>query len=485
MAEALREGEELCVCDLSWIVGRSQNLVSHHLGALRSRGLVRSRKDGKMVMYSLTPVGRSLLGVVVGEPVGELGVKEKKMLPVFGQAPLEPETTHEETGACSDACCSENAADAGTAAPHTPRAREANPQAHGGRFLDGDLARTVVRVEGMDCASCAATVEKRVGRLPGMHRAVVNFAAGRLDAEHDPGLWTLQEIEKAVRDAGYGVGSTKEAEMTPFWRTPQGGLASRLCPAVRRSAWRWVCAGSPEVARVGAYLAAIAVGGVPIFRAALAGLRARHLDMNVLMSAATVGAVGIGQWAEAASVVVLFAAGNALQVYAIDRTRGAVRGARAARPRRGARQARRRGEGWCRRARSPSGRRSSSGPGSGSRVDGEVLEGRTTVDESPGDGRERPRWRRDRATPSTPAASTAPAALLVRAPAGGRRLHPAADHASRGGCAGQEGPCRAVRGPLLAPLHPARGGRGCRAGGRAAASGRAVRRPGSTGRSRS
>ncbi|HET9928024.1 MAG TPA: heavy metal translocating P-type ATPase, partial [Rubrobacter sp.] len=46
---------------------------------------------------------------------------------------------------------------------------------------------------------------------------------------------------------------------------------------------------------------------------------------NVLMSAATVGAVGIGEWAEAASVVVLFAAGNALQVYAIDRTRGAVR----------------------------------------------------------------------------------------------------------------------------------------------------------------
>jgi Cd2+/Zn2+-exporting ATPase len=47
--------------------------------------------------------------------------------------------------------------------------------------------------------------------------------------------------------------------------------------------------------------------------------------MNVLMSVATVGAVGIGQWAEAASVVVLFAAGSALRAYAIDRTRGAVR----------------------------------------------------------------------------------------------------------------------------------------------------------------
>jgi len=67
LAEALREGEELCVCDLSWIVGRSQNLVSHHLGALRSRGLVRSRKAGKMVMYSLTEVGVSLLGAVLGD----------------------------------------------------------------------------------------------------------------------------------------------------------------------------------------------------------------------------------------------------------------------------------------------------------------------------------------------------------------------------------------------------------------------------------
>ena len=67
LAEALREGEELCVCDLSWIVGRSQNLVSHHLGTLRSRGLVRSRRDGKMVMYSLTGAGASLLSAVVGD----------------------------------------------------------------------------------------------------------------------------------------------------------------------------------------------------------------------------------------------------------------------------------------------------------------------------------------------------------------------------------------------------------------------------------
>jgi ArsR family transcriptional regulator, lead/cadmium/zinc/bismuth-responsive transcriptional repressor len=67
LAEALREGEELCVCDLSWIAGRSQNLVSHHLRTLRSLGMVRSRRDGKLVMYSLTSEGRSLLSAVLGE----------------------------------------------------------------------------------------------------------------------------------------------------------------------------------------------------------------------------------------------------------------------------------------------------------------------------------------------------------------------------------------------------------------------------------
>jgi ArsR family transcriptional regulator, lead/cadmium/zinc/bismuth-responsive transcriptional repressor len=70
LAAALREGKELCVCDLSWIAGRSQNLVSHHLRQLRSQGLVRSRRDGKLVMYSLTHSGSALLGAVLDNRTG-------------------------------------------------------------------------------------------------------------------------------------------------------------------------------------------------------------------------------------------------------------------------------------------------------------------------------------------------------------------------------------------------------------------------------
>ncbi len=77
LACALREGEELCVCDLSWIAGRSQNLVSHHLRTLRNLGMVRSRRDGKLVMYSLTDAGRSLLSAVLDEAAraGSVGAR--------------------------------------------------------------------------------------------------------------------------------------------------------------------------------------------------------------------------------------------------------------------------------------------------------------------------------------------------------------------------------------------------------------------------
>ena len=67
LAAALAEAEELCVCDLAWVVERSQNLVSHHVRTLRSHGVVRSRREGKMVMYSLTEEGRELVGAVLAQ----------------------------------------------------------------------------------------------------------------------------------------------------------------------------------------------------------------------------------------------------------------------------------------------------------------------------------------------------------------------------------------------------------------------------------
>ena len=61
IAAALREGGELCVCDLAWITGRPENLVGHHLRTLRTAGLATSRRQHKIVFYALTELGTRLL----------------------------------------------------------------------------------------------------------------------------------------------------------------------------------------------------------------------------------------------------------------------------------------------------------------------------------------------------------------------------------------------------------------------------------------
>src|SRR5918996_6407072 len=66
LAVALRDAGTACVCDLAWIVGRDERLVSHHARQLKASGLASATRQGKMVMYELTDRGRELLAAVTG-----------------------------------------------------------------------------------------------------------------------------------------------------------------------------------------------------------------------------------------------------------------------------------------------------------------------------------------------------------------------------------------------------------------------------------
>ncbi|HEX2095768.1 MAG TPA: metalloregulator ArsR/SmtB family transcription factor [Solirubrobacterales bacterium] len=67
IALALEASGSACVCDLGWIVGRDERLVSHHVRQLKNAGLARSRRDGKMAIYEMTERGRALLAAVAAQ----------------------------------------------------------------------------------------------------------------------------------------------------------------------------------------------------------------------------------------------------------------------------------------------------------------------------------------------------------------------------------------------------------------------------------
>lgn len=72
IAIALWRGGELCVCDMAWLVGQAQNLVSHHLRQLKLAGLVSGRRQGRLVIYRLSERGRALVSAVTGEVAGRV-----------------------------------------------------------------------------------------------------------------------------------------------------------------------------------------------------------------------------------------------------------------------------------------------------------------------------------------------------------------------------------------------------------------------------
>ena len=63
----------------------------------------------------------------------------------------------------------------------------------------------VYKRQGMSCAACSARVENRLNALPGVQEAAVNLATGKASIRYIPGLITVSEMEKTVRELGYDV----------------------------------------------------------------------------------------------------------------------------------------------------------------------------------------------------------------------------------------------------------------------------------------
>jgi Zn2+/Cd2+-exporting ATPase len=180
------------------------------------------------------------------------------------------------------------------------------------------------RVDGMDCASCARTVEKAVAALDGVRAADVSFGTATMlvDGDVDP-----ERVTTAVRRAGYSArpaGQRAPGSDVPFWRRTPRALSTSLSVLALVAAVVASLAGAPRAVAEPLYLLSMVAGGWPIAIAALTALRRRTLDMNVLMALAAIGAVGIGDYAEGAWVLVLFAVGTTLEALALDRSRRSV-----------------------------------------------------------------------------------------------------------------------------------------------------------------
>lgn len=190
--------------------------------------------------------------------------------------------------------------------------------------LDTRFAHQELRIDGMDCADCARTIDRAVRRIPGVQHTDVSFAAARIRYEYEPGGADPDTVAGRIRSLGYRValpGQADGPDEGPAWWQVRQNLTAISALLLALALPVDLFAGSAWLS-VPLFLAAIVIGALPVARSGINALRATHRpDINLLMFIAAVGAVAIGAWVEAALVVVLFSVGELLEGRAVERAR--------------------------------------------------------------------------------------------------------------------------------------------------------------------
>ena len=202
-----------------------------------------------------------------------------------------------------------------------------------------------VKIAGMDCGSCAMTIENSIRRLPGVVRADVSFTTETMEVDGDV---SLDDIQARLKELGYRLASDAEQIRAPLaehrgalgflrflWEQPPLRVAIFVAAAV--AIGLFALTGLQPIAGVAPidalFSLAVIVAGGPVF---LKGFRAlifaQRITIDLLMAIASIGALFIGATGEAVTVILLFMLGEALEAYSAERARDSLRSLMALQP---------------------------------------------------------------------------------------------------------------------------------------------------------
>ncbi len=193
-------------------------------------------------------------------------------------------------------------------APPRPR-----PPAAGRRFA----------VDGLCCAAEARQIEAKLGGHPAVTSLLIDPVQHTMDVD---GAIAAADVERAIAELGMRARPVDAPAPEPSWWERRSRLllavaAGMLWLGSLATSFLLDSALTAGVLAVGAVVA----GGWYVFPRGYRAALNRSLDMNFLMSVAAIGALLIGEYAEAASVMFLFAVAQLLETASMDRARNAIR----------------------------------------------------------------------------------------------------------------------------------------------------------------
>jgi len=252
----------------------------------------------------------------------------------------------------------------------------------------------------MDCAEEIATLRAALGPLTGIQQVDFNLLERRMTVQYASEQVRPEEILRAVQHTGLRASpfheATSDAEDASLWRrwgrtlfTALSGmlLLAAFSAHIAVAGWRAAIGehdptAIPLAVRI-LYSAAAITGAWFVLPKAWFALRRLRADMNLLMTVAVAGAVAIGEYFEAAAVAFLFALSLALEAWSVGRARRAIAALMSLAPPQARVILPDGSESMVNISEVPVGARFVVKPGDKVPLDGRIVSGHTTVDQSP------------------------------------------------------------------------------------------------------
>ncbi|MDI6018284.1 heavy metal translocating P-type ATPase [Burkholderia pseudomallei] len=197
----------------------------------------------------------------------------------------------------------------------------------GARKAAGGRVRSAFRIMQMDCPTEETLIRKKLGAMSEVAALEFNLMQRMLAVEHVPGAEA--GIAAAIRSLGMtpeqaDAGASGRGALPapadaprPWWPLAVAGVAAAASEA---ATWLQL----PVWLAAALALAAVATCGLGTYRKGWIALMNGNLNINALMSIAVTGAMAIGQWPEAAMVMVLFTVAELIEARSLDRARNAI-----------------------------------------------------------------------------------------------------------------------------------------------------------------
>jgi Cd2+/Zn2+-exporting ATPase len=199
----------------------------------------------------------------------------------------------------------------------------ASPLSGSVRTADG--LRTPIRILQMDCPTEEALIRKTLGEMSDVISMEFNLMQRVLTVVHTED--SLEAVLDAIQSLGFEPevpdATGKHAAVVES-KKPGWPLALAAVAAIAAEAVVWM--GQPDWLAAVLALVAVACSGLTTYKKGWMAIRHADLNINALMSIAVTGALILGQWPEAAMVMVLFTLAELIEAKSLDRARHAISG---------------------------------------------------------------------------------------------------------------------------------------------------------------